>query len=131
MDGKYEKYEKYEKYLIGLVLPFAGDIVRGKHIVGSTKVGARGQIVLPKDIRNACNFRTGDTVVIAAHQRGNEWHVSLLKPEYLLAMLEHMKEAETKILAITRKAGIVSRKGSRKRGRKGRGTGKARVKKRR
>jgi AbrB family looped-hinge helix DNA binding protein len=80
--------------------------MRGEHIIGSAKVGARGQLVLPKDIRKACQIKTGDTLIVSAHEGPDgEWKIVLHKPDNLLRLLEHMKEAESRIRRFAEKAG--------------------------
>lgn len=43
----------------------------GKHIFRTVKVGERGQIVIPKDMRDLFNIKSGDTLILHAH--GNRW----------------------------------------------------------
>lgn len=43
----------------------------GKHMFGTVKVGARGQIVIPKEARDVFDIETGDALlVIGDEERG-------------------------------------------------------------
>lgn len=76
--------------------------MRSEHLIGSTKVGARGQIVLPKSVRDACGIKTGETLVIMAHRGPMGWGIKIIKPERLLEMMDHAQEARDKIQALAR-----------------------------
>ena len=39
--------------------------IEGKYI-GSVKVGSKGQIVIPKEVRDLFNIKTGDTLIMLA-----------------------------------------------------------------
>lgn len=46
--------------------------IEGKYI-GSVKVGSKGQIVIPKEVRDLFNIKTGDTLIMLADiERGIE-----------------------------------------------------------
>lgn len=42
-----------------------------KHVFRTVKVGERGQIVIPKEMRSLFGIESGDTLVLHAH--GNRW----------------------------------------------------------
>ncbi len=41
----------------------------GKHIFGTVKVGAKGQIVIPKEARDIFNIKTGDTLLVLGDEK--------------------------------------------------------------
>lgn len=43
--------------------------VKGKHVFGTVKVGEKGQIVIPKDARQAFGIRPGDTLLVLGDDR--------------------------------------------------------------
>jgi len=69
-------------------------------VVGSTKVGERGQLVLPIDIRRKCGIEPGDTMVAMARKGPNGWSVMLMRSSSLSPMLDHLQETERKIRSI-------------------------------
>lgn len=54
---------KYNEEEEGLAIP-----PKGKHIFGSTTVGERGQIVIPKKAREIFRIETGETLIIAGDE---------------------------------------------------------------
>ena len=42
----------------------------GKHIFGTVKVGAKGQIVIPKEAREFYKISEGDTLLVLGDERG-------------------------------------------------------------
>ena len=42
----------------------------GKHIFGTVKVGAKGQIVIPKEARELYKIAEGDTLLVLGDERG-------------------------------------------------------------
>lgn len=42
-----------------------------KHIFRTVRVGEKGQIVIPKDMRDLFKIKSGDTLILHAH--GNRW----------------------------------------------------------
>ena len=42
----------------------------GKHIFGTVKVGAKGQIVIPKEAREFYGIEEGDTLLVIGDERG-------------------------------------------------------------
>jgi len=69
-------------------------------LIGSTKVGARGQVVLPIDIRKQCGIQPGDTMIAMARKGPNGWSVMLMSSSSLAPMLDHLQETERKIRSL-------------------------------
>lgn len=81
-------------------------------LIGSTKVGARGQIVLPIDIRKQCGIEPGDTMIVMARKGPNGWSVMLMRSASLAPLLDHLQETEKKIRTLM--SGEMLGKGARK-----------------
>ncbi len=45
------------------------EIIEGKYIFGTVKVGERGQIVIPKDARDLFNIKAGDTLLVMGDKK--------------------------------------------------------------
>jgi len=45
------------------------EIIEGKYIFGTVKVGERGQIVIPKDARDLFKIKAGDTLLIMGDKK--------------------------------------------------------------
>ena len=45
------------------------EIVEGKYIFGTVKVGDRGQIVIPKDARDLFKIKAGDTLLVMGDKK--------------------------------------------------------------
>lgn len=43
----------------------------GKFLFGTTKIGERGQIVIPKEAREKFNFKPGDTLIVLGDEKKN------------------------------------------------------------
>ncbi len=84
-------------------------------LLGSTKVGSRGQVVLPIDIRKRCGIEPGDTMIAMARKGPNGWSVMLMRSTSLAPMLDHLQETEKKIRSLIDQEGSRSSKGSLKR----------------
>ena len=66
-----------------------------KCILSTAKVGERGQIVIPKDMRDLFNIESGDTLIV----RGLEGRgILLVKAEDLLAKADILKDLAFQIL---------------------------------
>lgn len=61
----------------------------GKHLWGSVTLGERGQIVIPKAVRDHLNLKGGDRLIVASDEIG----VALLPAEFFEA---HMREIMAK-----------------------------------
>ncbi|MFK7780319.1 MAG: AbrB/MazE/SpoVT family DNA-binding domain-containing protein [Candidatus Gracilibacteria bacterium] len=58
------KYEKYDfSYLYNNIKEMLKKMINLK-IVGTTSMGTRGQIVIPKEIRDKLNLEPGDNMVV-------------------------------------------------------------------
>lgn len=55
---KYNKYEKYNKYNI------KEEYMNKDKYVGICKVGEKGQIVIPKEVRDMFLINTGDSIIV-------------------------------------------------------------------
>ena len=55
-----------------------------------TTIGERGQVVIPKDAREALNLSAGDKLVVLPSRRGNG--VLLMKEENIRQLALHMSE---------------------------------------
>ncbi len=69
-------------------------------IIGSAKVGSRGQIVLPVDIRKKCSIDEGDTMIVLARPGPGGWNVMLMKASEMAGFLDHMEGASIKIRSL-------------------------------
>lgn len=66
-----------------------------KCILSTAKVGERGQIVIPKDIRDLFNIESGDTLIVRALEgRG----ILLMNAEDLIVKADIMKDFANQIL---------------------------------
>ncbi|MDG6224607.1 MAG: AbrB/MazE/SpoVT family DNA-binding domain-containing protein [Candidatus Thermoplasmatota archaeon] len=73
------------------------------HVIGSAKVGARGQIVLPVEIRKKCGFDPGDTVIMMSRPGPGGQSVVLMKASSMADFLDHMEGATSRIRNIISK----------------------------
>lgn len=53
----------YDEQEAGISIPS-----KGKHFFGATKVGERGQIVIPKEARDLFHIKAGDTLIIVGDE---------------------------------------------------------------
>ena len=72
----------------------------GSFEIGSTKVGTKGQVVLPVNIRKACGIVAGDTLIVMARPGPGGLHISLMRSSTLALMMEHMEETGKKIRSL-------------------------------
>jgi AbrB family looped-hinge helix DNA binding protein len=72
--------------------------------VGSTTVGAKGQVVLPVSIRRRCDISPGDTLIVMARPGPGGWSVMLMKSSALAGMMEHMEKTGRKLRSLVKKA---------------------------
>lgn len=45
------------------------ELIKGKHIFGTVKVGEKGQIVIPKEAREIFNIKPGDTLLVVGDEK--------------------------------------------------------------
>ncbi len=69
-------------------------------VIGSAKVGSRGQIVLPVDIRKRCGIAEGDTVIVMARPGPGCWTVTLMKASEMASFLDHMEGTSNRIRSL-------------------------------
>jgi len=85
--------------------------MRSEPVIGSAKVGSRGQIVLPMDIRKRCGIVEGDTMIVIARPGPEGCAVTLMKASEIAGFLDHMEGTSTRIRSlISNKDGKKSRK---------------------
>lgn len=72
------------------------EVVKGKYIYGTVKVGERGQVVIPSKARKHFNIKAGDLLlVIGDRKKGG---IGLIKAdamkEFVMKMLKGLGEVE-------------------------------------
>ena len=65
------------------------------HLMGSTVVGERGQLVIPKDIRDLANLKAGDKLMVVMHKNGP---IMLLSIDQMQGMMRQMSEQMSVLL---------------------------------
>ena len=63
----------------------------GKYIFGVVKVGDKGQIVIPKEVRTVYDIKPGDALMMLGDQRG----IALLKTEIFQSAIDQAMEGLT------------------------------------
>lgn len=89
-------------------------------MVGSATVGAKGQVVLPVNIRRRCDISPGETLIVMARPGPGGWSVALMKSSSLASMMEHMEATGKKIMSLVK---MVNDKGGKRVGAAGDGNG--------
>ncbi len=74
------KYNKYEKLYL-----YNGGVKMKNRFVGISKVGEKGQIVIPKEVRDMFDIKAGDCIVVLADKAKG---IALVKSETLEDMTE-------------------------------------------
>lgn len=64
----------------------------GKYIFGVVKVGERGHIVIPKEVREQYEIKAGDSLMVLGDQRG----IALLKTEVFQSIINQAMGGLTK-----------------------------------
>ena len=64
----------------------------GKYIFGVVKVGDKGQIVIPKDVRNMYNIKPGDSLMLLGDEKG----IAMLKTEIFQIIIDQAMGGLTK-----------------------------------
>ena len=72
---KYNKYEKYNKYKLRRVIEMDKD-----KFVGISKVGEKGQIVIPKEARDMFDINPGDSIIVLCDKKKG---ISLVKSDVI------------------------------------------------
>lgn len=62
---------------------------KGKHIFGTTVVGDRGQIVIPKKAREVFDIHPGDTLLVLGDEAQG---IAIVKASAVLDFINQMKE---------------------------------------
>ena len=65
----------------------------GRRVIGTAKVGDRGQIVIPKEARELFNIRPGDTLLILGEE---ETGIIVSRPEVLSDLANQIFENASK-----------------------------------
>lgn len=63
----------------------------GRYIFGVVKVGEKGQIVIPKEARDVCQIKAGDSLVAFGDENQN---IALVKAERLTDFAQAILQAE-------------------------------------
>jgi len=64
----------------------------GKYVFGVVKIGDKGQIVIPKDVRNRYGIKTGDTLMLLGDDKG----IAMVKTELFASLVGQVVEGLTK-----------------------------------
>jgi len=64
----------------------------GKYAFGVVKIGDKGQIVIPKDVRNRYGIKTGDTLMLLGDDKG----IAMVKTELFESLVGQVVEGLTK-----------------------------------
>lgn len=67
------------------------------HVIGSAKVGSRGQVVLPVDIRKQCGIEPGDTLIVMSRPGPGGMSVVMMKASSMAEFLDHMEGTKDRI----------------------------------
>lgn len=67
---------------------------KGKHIFGTTKVGERGQIVLPKNARDTMGIKKGDTLMVLGNEDAEGFGIALVPSEQFLKIAELLAKVD-------------------------------------
>ncbi len=66
----------------------------GKHFFGLTKVGAKGQIVIPVGARKIFNIKSGDELLILADENQG---IAIVKPELTKQVLDSILKGDKNV----------------------------------
>ena len=83
------------RYICGKFLTFPTGSMQekdGKYIFGVVKVGDKGQIVIPKDVRNMYNIKPGDSLMLLGDEKG----IAMLKTEIFQNIIDQAMGGLTK-----------------------------------
>lgn len=69
--------------------------VPSEHLIGSTIMGERGQVVIPKDIRDRLNIKPGAKMMVMQH---GDSPIMLLPVEQMQEMIRQMSDRVAKIV---------------------------------
>lgn len=71
------------------------NISKPQPLVGSTVVGERGQIVIPKEFRDKLGLETGETLIVMYHGQGP---IFLFPADQMKEFIKGMSESITSVL---------------------------------
>ena len=66
---------------------------KGKHVFGLVKVGAKGQIVIPKKARDVFNIKPGDSLMLVGDEASG---LAITTSDDLTKLFREIMEAEEK-----------------------------------
>ena len=66
---------------------------KGKHIFGTTILGERGQVVIPKQARDLLNLKSGDTLVVLGDENPGTKGIALVPSEMFMKAAEEIIDA--------------------------------------
>ena len=95
----YVRYDKYDNLLNHINEDFI--IMNSLDFFSITTIGERGQIVIPKDARNALGLSAGNRLVVLPSRRGNG--ILLMKEENIKELAQKMSEKADHIIQKTKK----------------------------
>lgn len=70
-------------------------VPKQEHLMGSTVVGERGQVVIPKDVRDRLHLKAGDKLMVMVHKHGP---IMLIPVEQMQQMIRQMSEQMSTLL---------------------------------
>lgn len=73
----------------------ANKLTKHQPLVGSTVVGERGQVVIPKEFREKLGLKAGETLVVMHHGHGP---ILLLPAKHMQDMVKSMSERIASVL---------------------------------
>lgn len=65
---------------------------KGKHLFGTTVIGERGQIVIPKQARDLLGLKAGDTLVVLGDENPSTRGIALLPRELFMKATQEIME---------------------------------------
>jgi AbrB family looped-hinge helix DNA binding protein len=81
-------------------------MMHGKPVIGSMTVGAKGQVVLPVEVRKACDIKPGDTLIVMARGGTGMAPITIMKSSSVAHMLDHLEETKNKIRSLVDNGGV-------------------------
>jgi AbrB family looped-hinge helix DNA binding protein len=76
-----------------------------RFVMGSATVGAKGQIVLPVNVRKAFGIVPGETLIVMSSPGRGGHGIMLLKTSSLAHMLEHIEQTGKTIRSLVKEQG--------------------------
>lgn len=65
---------------------------KGKHMFGTTKIGERGQVVIPKAARDTLHFNIGDTLVVLGDETPGSQGIALVQSNAFMTLAKSIME---------------------------------------